>query len=59
MTETQRPTPLTRRLEVRIEDLIISVFPEILDGQRADGRLADLVVAILKEAVPTYRSYQD
>ena len=56
------------RIEVKLEQLIMDVFPSImeeepklgLDGIPVEvwsGKLADLVVEILKETRPEYRPY--
>ncbi len=63
------PKETDMRIEVRLERLIMDAFPSITEEESPavggvpvevwSGKLANLVVAILKETKPSYRSYQD
>lgn len=50
---------MEKRLEVRIEELLINTFPSMLDEDPAGGQLAQSVVEILRLAIPTYIPYQE
>ncbi|KKK50184.1 hypothetical protein LCGC14_3127550 [marine sediment metagenome] len=46
-------------IEVRLEELFIETLPHLMEGDPSGGKLANLVVSVLKETDPDHSPYPD